>query len=104
MGLPVRAAIHRVRASRPQVELDRAARAANVRRAFLAEAGALPGPRGALVDDVATTGATLHDAASAARAAGARPVRASRIGGAAGPPGAGSAPARFRSSPRSRTP
>ena len=79
-GLPVRAAIHRVRASRPQVELDRAARAANVRRAFLAEAGALRGLRVALVDDVATTGATLHDAASAARAAGARHVRAYVIG------------------------
>ena len=75
-ALPLRAAIHRVRASRPQVELDRTARAANVRRAFLAEAGSLAGLRVALVDDVATTGATLADAAAAARAAGARHVRA----------------------------
>src|SRR2546428_624274 len=65
---------------RPKVDLARAARAANVRRAFLAEAGALRGLRVALVDDVATTGATLHDAASAARAAGARHVRAYVIG------------------------
>src|SRR5207253_2325165 len=72
--------VARERAGRPQGERDRAARAANVRRAFLAEAGALRGLRVALVDDVATTGATLHDAASAARAAGARHVRAYVIG------------------------
>jgi ComF family protein len=75
-GLDIRMPLRRVRASRPQVELDRAARAANVRRAFLAEARALRGLRIALVDDVATTGATLADAAAAARAAGARSVRA----------------------------
>jgi len=69
-------ALHRIRASRPQVELDRAARAANVRGAFVAGAGSLRGLRVALVDDVATTGATLMDAAAAARAAGARTVRA----------------------------
>jgi ComF family protein len=73
-GLALRPALYRVRGSRPQVELDRAARAANVRRAFLAEAGSLRGLRVALVDDVATTGATLADAAAAARAAGARSV------------------------------
>jgi len=75
-GLPLRIALHRIRASRPQVELDRAARAANVRGAFVAGAGSLRGLRVALVDDVATTGATLMDAAAAARAAGARTVRA----------------------------
>jgi ComF family protein len=75
-GLPVRPALHRIRGGRPQVELDRAARAANIRGAFVAEAGALSRLRVALVDDVATTGATLTDAAAAARAAGARSVRA----------------------------
>jgi len=75
-GLPLRRALHRIRGGRPQVELDRAARAANVRGAFVAEAGSLRGLRVALVDDVATTGATLMDAAAAARAAGARAVRA----------------------------
>ena len=75
-GLPLRGALHRVRLGRPQVELDRLARAANVRRAFVTEAGALRGLAVALVDDVITTGATIADAATAARAAGARAVRA----------------------------
>ncbi|MGH2472061.1 MAG: ComF family protein [Candidatus Limnocylindria bacterium] len=75
-ALPLRPALHRIRGSRPQVELDRAARLANIRGAFVAEAGSLRGLRVALVDDVATTGATLLDAAAAARAAGARTVRA----------------------------
>ena len=75
-GLPLRPALHRIRGGRPQVELDRVARAANVRGAFVAEVGSLRGLRVALVDDVATTGATLFDAAAAARAAGARAVRA----------------------------
>jgi ComF family protein len=75
-GLPVRRALRRIRQSRPQVELDRAARAANVRKAFVAEAGSLRKLSVALVDDVATTGATLADAAAAARAAGARSVTA----------------------------
>jgi len=76
VGLPVRAALHRIRGGRPQVELDRAARAANIHGAFVAEASSLRGLRVAIVDDVATTGATLSDAAAAARAAGARAVRA----------------------------
>lgn len=75
-GVPLRPVLHRVRAGRPQVDLDRVARAANVRGAFVAEAGSLSRLRVALVDDVATTGATLTDAAAAARAAGARAVRA----------------------------
>jgi ComF family protein len=75
-ALPLRPALHRIRGGRPQVELDRVARAANIKGAFLAEAGSLSGLRVALVDDVATTGATLVDAAAAARAAGARTVRA----------------------------
>ncbi|HEY6957273.1 MAG TPA: phosphoribosyltransferase family protein [Candidatus Limnocylindria bacterium] len=74
-GLPLRAPLRRVRASRPQVDLDRAARAANLRGAFVAEAGALRGLRVALVDDVATTGATLAAATGALRAAGVRDVR-----------------------------
>ena len=75
-ALPLRPALHRIRGGRPQVELDRVARAANIRGAFVAEAGSLRGLCVALVDDVATTGATLLDAAVAARAAGARTVRA----------------------------
>jgi ComF family protein len=75
-GLPLRPVLHRIRGGGPQVELDRVARAANIRGAFVAEAGSLRGLNVALVDDVATTGATLTDASVAARAAGARTVRA----------------------------
>jgi ComF family protein len=75
-GLPLRPALRRVRHGRPQVELDRAARAANVRGAFVSEASSLRRLAVVLIDDVATTGATIADAAAAARAAGARSVRA----------------------------
>jgi len=76
VDLPLRAPLRRVRLSRPQVELDRAARAENVRGAFIAEAGSLRGLRVALIDDVATTGAMLAAASGALRTAGAREVRA----------------------------
>ena len=75
-GLPVRDSIRRIRLSAPQVELDRARRAENVRGAFVSESGSLRGLHVALVDDVATTGATLAAATVALRAAGARDVRA----------------------------
>jgi ComF family protein len=76
VDLPLRRPLRRIRASTPQVQLDRAARLRNVRKAFVAEARSLRGLAVALVDDVATTGATLADAAAAARASGARSVRA----------------------------
>lgn len=75
-GLPVVGAIRRIRHARPQVDLDRSERARNVDGAFVGCSGSLRGLRCALVDDVATTGATCAAAASAARAAGARSVRA----------------------------
>lgn len=75
-GLPLRAPLRRVRGGAAQVDLDRPARARNVRGAFIAEAGSLRGLRVALVDDVATTGATLAAAGGAVRAAGAREIRA----------------------------
>jgi len=75
-GLPLRAPLRRVRAGPPQIALDRAARAKNVRGAFISEAGSLAGLRVAVIDDVATTGATLAAATAAIRAAGAREVRA----------------------------
>ena len=74
-ALPLRIPLRRIRAASPQVALDRAARAENLRGAYVAEAGALRGARVALVDDVATTGATLAAASGALRAAGARAVR-----------------------------
>jgi len=75
VGLPLRAPLRRIRAATPQVQLDRAARVANMRNAFVAEAGAARGLRVALIDDVATTGATLSAAAGALRDGGAREVR-----------------------------
>ena len=50
--VPVRCALRRIRPGTPQVELDRVARAANVRKAFVAEAGSLRRLAVALVDDV----------------------------------------------------
>ncbi len=74
-ALPLRVPLRRIRPAVPQITLDRAARAENLRGAYVAEAGALRGARVALVDDVATTGATLAAATGALRAAGARTVR-----------------------------
>jgi ComF family protein len=76
VALPGVGALRRIRAARPQVELDRGERARNVAGAFVAVAGSLHGARVALIDDVTTTGATLREAARAARAAGARSTRA----------------------------
>ena len=74
-SVPLVAALRRVRDSRPQAGLALAARASNVRNAFVPTAR-LDGLAVAIVDDVMTTGATLSAAAKAARAAGARRVEA----------------------------
>jgi ComF family protein len=63
-----------VRETRSQTGLDRAARRRNVREAFAPRAGFVAPPVVALVDDVATTGATLCACARALRRAGARRV------------------------------
>ncbi|WP_081044652.1 ComF family protein, partial [Xanthomonas translucens] len=57
-----------VRATAPQSELDAQARRRNLRHAFAVQAP-LPA-HVALIDDVMTTGATLHAAARALRRAG----------------------------------
>jgi len=62
-------ALRRERATRPQSRLDAAARQRNLRGAFACDAGRLPA-HVALVDDVMTTGATLHAAARALHRAG----------------------------------
>jgi predicted amidophosphoribosyltransferase len=60
----------------PQVGLSRGKREANVQDAFRPRAGAAPGRRSVLIDDVQTTGATLEEAAKALLAAGAHQVYA----------------------------
>lgn len=62
-------ALRRVRITAPQSELDASGRRRNLRGAFTAAGTALPA-HVALIDDVMTTGATLHAAARALRAAG----------------------------------
>ena len=60
----------RVRATRPQTELDRKERARNVRRAFAVQNPAgLVSERVLLVDDVLTTGATVNECAKVLRRA-----------------------------------
>ena len=87
LGLPIVRALRRTRMTRPQVELPAAERAANVKDAFaLRSAGIRPFAVSqdapllqhviVLVDDVATTGATLDACARVLTQAGAREVRA----------------------------
>ena len=77
LALPCRRALYRRRATPPQAGLPRAARLANLRQAFRAATpGAIAGRRLLLVDDVATTGATLEAAARALLDAGASRVEA----------------------------
>ncbi|HLG50224.1 MAG TPA: ComF family protein [Chloroflexota bacterium] len=77
LALPVREdALVRVRDTPPQVALAGSARLANLRGAFCADPSVVSGLAVLLVDDVATTGATLREAAGALKRAGARRVEA----------------------------
>ena len=64
----------RTRPTPPQVGRDRLRRFANVKDAFAWRGASLQGESLLLIDDVATTGATLDACASALRGAGAGPV------------------------------
>ncbi len=67
-GAPlVERALRRARPTPPQTGLSIAGRRANVAGSFAAEPGRLAGRRVLLLDDVATTGATLAEAARALR-------------------------------------
>ena len=69
----------RTRHTAPQHDLPRAERLRNVRGAYAVDplrAAALAGRRVVLVDDVMTTGASLHEAARAVRSAGATHIAA----------------------------
>lgn len=75
LGVPLDwAALRRPRPTTPQAGLDRDRRLVNLRGAFAADAARVAGRRALLVDDVATTGATLAECATVLAAAGAEDV------------------------------
>lgn len=70
-------ALVRIRETKPQARSEkRAARLQNLRGAFRADPAPVRGKHIILIDDVATTGATLSEARKALLSAGARSVRA----------------------------
>lgn len=74
LDLPVNTeACHRIRPSRPQSELGRAARRSNVRGIFAANADQLP-DYVAIIDDVITSGHTASELARCLRRAGAKEI------------------------------
>ena len=75
MGIPVeRRALFRLRATRPQKELNPAGRMYNLDRAFCVRGELVRGKRILLADDIYTTGSTMDSAAEELLAAGAAEV------------------------------
>ncbi|PHX67180.1 MAG: hypothetical protein CK518_00425 [Actinobacteria bacterium] len=75
-GLPLSDSLELTRRVRDQSGLDATARAHNMQGAFALKRGAYPRGDLILIDDVVTTGATLHEAARALRSAGFNPIAA----------------------------
>ena len=76
LGIPlILASLLRIRPTPPQTSLPKKARLTNLRKAFSVTSPALiKGQRILLVDDVFTTGTTLHECAKTLRQAGSGPV------------------------------
>ena len=88
LGVPVRRALRRHRATRTQTGLPAARRHGNVRGAFALARGreGLEGSVVVLIDDVSTTGATLDACARVLKEAGVREVRALTAARVVAPP------------------
>ncbi len=81
-GAPlVERALRRARPTPPQTGLSIAARRANVAGSFAADPSRLAGRRVLLLDDVATTGATLAEAARVLRRGGAKRITLAAVAG-----------------------
>ncbi|MFN7964593.1 MAG: phosphoribosyltransferase family protein [Acidobacteriota bacterium] len=74
LGVPCSTALRKRRSVRPQTGRDAQARVQALRGVFAAEPQSVAGRSILLIDDVATTGATLRSAAAALRSAGAKRV------------------------------
>lgn len=74
MGLPVVEALKRIRPTVTQTRLSRSQRQKNLRGAFEVVRGFEPGPGVVLVDDVFTTGSTVHECARILRKSGVQKV------------------------------
>jgi ComF family protein len=78
------AAVHRIRQTASQVNLNAQERHLNVEAAFSAEPSVVDGMRVLVIDDVLTTGSTLLACADALRDAGAARVYGATVAGAVG--------------------